>query len=284
MRPIISYDDISLPYEPPSPETPSHPSQPPPQQSISSFAQAQAHLRPPKKRKRGNNNQGSTQAGTSNDNALVQSPPKPTSQPPTSKVEEEEEEEESRDLTHEEIWDDSALIEAWNAATEEYENYHGPEKDWKKEPVHKSPLWYNVPPKPSKMSQSKAQTQANANAAQNEENSTPVDFDAFVPTHDPTLGLSSSSNVLGEAQDAGDAMTAPFLSAPGPLVSRDDAFSKALGAMYWAGYWTAAYHYSGQNASKRTEEEEEFDEGLGENGEADRDADEVDMDLLPTQR
>ena len=35
--------------------------------------------------------------------------------------EEEEEEEESRDLTHEEIWDDSALIDAWNSATAEYE-------------------------------------------------------------------------------------------------------------------------------------------------------------------
>jgi hypothetical protein len=31
------------------------------------------------------------------------------------------EEEESRELTHEEIWDDSALIDAWNSATAEYE-------------------------------------------------------------------------------------------------------------------------------------------------------------------
>lgn len=35
--------------------------------------------------------------------------------------EEEEEDEGSRELTYEEIWDDSALIDAWNAATEEYE-------------------------------------------------------------------------------------------------------------------------------------------------------------------
>ena len=34
---------------------------------------------------------------------------------------EREEGEESRELTYEEIWDDSALIDAWNAATEEYE-------------------------------------------------------------------------------------------------------------------------------------------------------------------
>lgn len=33
----------------------------------------------------------------------------------------EDEEDESRNLTHEEIWDDSALIAAWDAANEEYE-------------------------------------------------------------------------------------------------------------------------------------------------------------------
>jgi hypothetical protein len=49
--------------------------------------------------------------------------------------------EESRELTHEEIWDDSALIEAWNAATEEYEAFNGPDKGWKSDPIHKSPLY-----------------------------------------------------------------------------------------------------------------------------------------------
>lgn len=34
---------------------------------------------------------------------------------------EDNDEEESRDLTHEEIWDDSALVDAWNSATAEYE-------------------------------------------------------------------------------------------------------------------------------------------------------------------
>ena len=35
--------------------------------------------------------------------------------------EEEFYEEESRELTHDEIWDDSALIDAWNSAAAEYE-------------------------------------------------------------------------------------------------------------------------------------------------------------------
>lgn len=47
---------------------------------------------------------------------------------------------EGRELTHDEMWDDSALIDAWDAAMEEYEAFHGPDKGWQKEPVHKSPL------------------------------------------------------------------------------------------------------------------------------------------------
>lgn len=48
--------------------------------------------------------------------------------------------EEGRELTHEEIWDDSALVNAWEAATQEYEAYHGSEKAWKTETVNKAPL------------------------------------------------------------------------------------------------------------------------------------------------
>jgi hypothetical protein len=85
-RPLVSYDDITLPYQPTKP--------------------------PPKKRKRNHEKSVSEQA----------------------------EEEESRELTHEEIWDDSALVNAWEAATEEYEACHGSEKAWKTQAVNKAPL------------------------------------------------------------------------------------------------------------------------------------------------
>ena len=39
--------------------------------------------------------------------------------------------------------------------------------------------------------------------------------------------------------ESGDAGSLPFGAAP---PSADDAFSRALGAMYWCGYWTAVYH------------------------------------------
>ena len=89
-RSLVSYDDITLPYQPSKP--------------------------PPKRRKRNQQKSVSEEAFDY------------------------EEEEESRELTHEEIWDDSALVNAWEAATEEYEAYHGSKKAWKTETINKAPL------------------------------------------------------------------------------------------------------------------------------------------------
>lgn len=102
-RSIVSYDDITLPYDAPQ-------SKPQP---------------PPKKRRRNNNNNKKVPQHWDD---------------PAPAEDEAMDGEESRELTQEEIWDDSALIDAWNAAMEEYEAFHGPDKGWKKEPVHKSPL------------------------------------------------------------------------------------------------------------------------------------------------
>ncbi|KAF7437336.1 hypothetical protein PC9H_004175 [Pleurotus ostreatus] len=245
MRPIVSYDDISLPYQPPDegPQTTTNSSPLP---------------RRPKKRK---NNNSHNSGGVYDQQAA----PRPD---PTVQVDEQEVYDgdlESRDLTHDEIWDDSALIEAWNAAAEEYKTYHGPEKDWKKEPVHKSPLWYNIPPDPQKFKQKSVingaakSAQPDASSAIDTENSKPMDFDAFIPTHDPSLGLPN-----GNMPSMDDPMNQGIIAPSGPLVSPDEAFSKALGAMYWAGYWTAAYHYSRQQSTQQSmvdevavEEEEE---------------------------
>jgi hypothetical protein len=46
----------------------------------------------------------------------------------------------SPEIEKTEIWDDSALVDAWDAAQQEYEMYHGKVKNWKNEPVKKSPL------------------------------------------------------------------------------------------------------------------------------------------------
>jgi hypothetical protein len=93
-RALVSYDDITLPYQPTKP--------------------------PPKKRRKNQQKAAPEEAFTDPNDY--------------------EEGEESRELTHEEIWDDSALLNAWEAATDEYEAYHGSQKAWKTETVNKAPL------------------------------------------------------------------------------------------------------------------------------------------------
>ncbi|KAG6848733.1 hypothetical protein H0H87_003491, partial [Tephrocybe sp. NHM501043] len=120
-------------------------------------------------------------------------------------------EDEGHELTHDEIWDDSALIDAWNAATEEYEAYNGPDKGWKKEPIHKSPLWYNVPKTTTKDAPSTSNGQVSLpTPAPEEENSRPFDFNTFTPSHDPSLDMPVPA--LGA-----DSVPQFLSDAPGPM-------------------------------------------------------------------
>ncbi|KAH0577962.1 hypothetical protein J132_04948 [Termitomyces sp. J132] len=100
--------------------------------------------------------------------------------------------EEGCDLTHDEIWDDSALIDVWDAATEEYKAYHGPDQGWKKEAIHKSPLWYNTP----KVKDSHASSNGKISIPESDEqeNSQPLDFDTFMPSHNPALDVFGPEN------------------------------------------------------------------------------------------
>ncbi|EJF58766.1 hypothetical protein BD309DRAFT_971366 [Dichomitus squalens] len=289
MRPIISYDDITTPQPalPPPPPNPKH-------QANSSNPQP-----PAKKRKTGPNQR---QRGAANGRVgqPVQHWDDPGNQgmqmsyddaPRQTEVrgEEEEEwdeEEESRELSHDEIWDDSALIDAWNSAAAEYEAFHGPGKSWKQEPVKKSPLWYNVPPeKTSKGKLKAAPSKTNGIAVEAEMNgrteaadSSPLNFDTFVPTHDPSLA------------PAGPSLSVPAINAAtlgsgaeAAIVSQDEAFSNAMTAMYWSGYWTAVYHCrrnesAPQNGAAEEYAADQIEDGLEEGEEDD------DEDMLPAQR
>jgi hypothetical protein len=105
------------------------------------------------------------------------------------------------------------------------------------------PRWYNVPPSPSRLK--KSTTVASAGpaptpdaSADKEDNSHPLNFDTFIPTHDPSL---APPYPHGKVPDySGYSLPEP----PGPMVSQDEAFTRAMGAMYWAGYYSAIYHVS----------------------------------------
>ncbi|KAJ3751191.1 hypothetical protein DFH05DRAFT_1539437 [Lentinula detonsa] len=262
MRPVVSYDDITLPYESPSTVV----------QEASKVTSNKTSSS--KKRKRKSRHSAAAASGNQG---------KPGQNRLNGTEDDEDadylEVEESRELAHEEIWDDSALIEAWNAATEEYKAYHGPDKGWKNEPVHKSPLWYNTPPLPSKKQKTShllppsilvgAATSVEAHNlnpdisasagsdAAFESDSKPLDFNTFIPTHDAGLSIPvlPASQTLQEGSagiDFSSHYATTVLSGnPGEMVSQDEAFKRALEATYWSGYWTAMYH--SQNHKKHTE-------------------------------
>jgi len=140
--------------------------------------------------------------------------------------------------------------------------------------------WYNIPPaKPVKdksKGKSKDLSQPAVNGAhlknqipqktvpvgapkeEADANSVPLDFNTFVPHHDPSLSAQTQMpfpfpphppSVPEAARTHVDGIAAQHLismpgtpSAASPASGADEAFSNALGAMYWAGYWMAMYH------------------------------------------
>ena len=153
-----------------------------------------------------------------------------------------------------------------------------------------SDRWYNIPPdEPITVTkEAKGKTKSNANGASSAEGrsyeapgaqgsevetSMPLNFETFVPTHDPSLAFPNPQHpppVPGTTQshlkDIASHYSAmlsgsPFQGSGGApatesaahsgavSVSVDEAFSRATSAMYWCGYWTAVYHVSASSLS-----------------------------------
>ncbi|TFK91527.1 hypothetical protein K466DRAFT_582745 [Polyporus arcularius HHB13444] len=296
MRQIVSYDDIATPQPTTSPT-----------KSQTNPAEAQP---PAKKRKTGpNQRQGGSRPQQHWDDPGNQAPPMNYDDVPApassttigtgvdveaAGAEEEyyEEEEESRELSHDEIWDDSALIDAWNSAAAEYEAYHGPGKSWKNEMVKKSPLWYNVPP--ATTSKSKQNATAPSGSAETVTNGTstheaaadagfgadsaPLNFDTFVSSHDPSLAAAAGSLLTVPTMDG---MSGPGTGSEMAMASQDEAFSRAMTAMYWSGYWTAVYHARRNESAQHGSAQVNSDGAQQEEEGVEEDEDE---EMLPAQR
>ncbi|KII86513.1 hypothetical protein PLICRDRAFT_165108 [Plicaturopsis crispa FD-325 SS-3] len=296
MRPLVSYDDISAPasgflHQPPEIGTHDPPARPPPAKKRKKNQRNKPRREQPQQPQQRvqhwddpGNPDASMSYGYADGNDFQEE-----------EWEDGEEEDESRELTQQEIWDDSALIEAWNAATEEYEAYNGPDKGWKNGPVNKSPLWYNVPYTQKDTQKAEVQESPGALAhdaslvnnitnATGEADSQPVNFDTFVPNHDPTLDMPVPHHPPPAPAD----FSSHYLpQPPGPLVSMDEAFSRALGAMYWGGYWTAVYHCQRSASVKRPARGEDVDEQEESNVEEEDSKDDEGKDsgeFLSTQR
>ena len=79
------------------------------------------------------------------------------------------------------------------------------------------------------------------------DNSHPVNFDTFIPRHDPSLcdaKHGTDENLGNDATGAWRGIVPPAASDMSTQVTSNEAFERAMGAWYWAGYWTGVYHVS----------------------------------------
>ncbi|KAF8995925.1 hypothetical protein BDQ17DRAFT_1365075 [Cyathus striatus] len=153
---------------------------------------------------------------------------------------------------------------------EEYEAYNGPDKGWKNKIANKSTTSTenNV--------ETNGTTSMEGKAA--EDDSQPLNFDIFVPTHDPSLNQGPGKAPVHSADES----YIP-LEGIGTPVSRDEAFKNALNATYWAGYWTAMPRTF--FAKKSTyKDAEKLREDEGENKEPEDEEVKVEDEFVFTQR
>lgn len=93
-----------------------------------------------------------------------------------------------------------------------------------------------MPPKEKKTNGAAPATQVDDTPAA--QDSAPHDVSTFVPSHDPSL--SGPLHVQPETGHYDQYLAGPTSGAA--CAGQDEAFSRALSATYWAGYWTAVYH------------------------------------------
>ncbi|KAL2264139.1 hypothetical protein VTK26DRAFT_1660 [Humicola hyalothermophila] len=147
--------------------------------------------------------------------------------------------------THDDIWDDSALVDSWNQALAEYKKYHSIHaKGGTIEDIQSSPVpaprrnavpETNVTGEPlSGQEGQEEEGEADENAPMGESNET------------PNLTISDGQG-SGDANKQGDRVQAggPTLFPPGPQVLlgtvQDEELKKLLMSWYYAGYYTGLY-------------------------------------------
>ncbi|PCH33122.1 hypothetical protein WOLCODRAFT_134938 [Wolfiporia cocos MD-104 SS10] len=217
MRQIISYDGITSPQTLHAAQPNSHPSSSQQPSKKRRMNPTNGYTKRHNKKKRGSTRQGSSHTYASSGSAQAAQ---------TDGVEGEDEED--CELTHEEIWDDSALIDAWDTAMAEYRALHGQGGDWKQAAAEGQPQSQN-----GSMSQTSSANKSNTDAPAtpslpHKNNAAAEDTQYMMP---PSLNMAEfdfSTFSLPESQSE--------------TVSQDEAFTRALSTMYWAGYYTAIYH------------------------------------------
>ncbi|KAK1639672.1 hypothetical protein BDP81DRAFT_181403 [Colletotrichum phormii] len=139
------------------------------------------------------------------------------------------------EMSHNEMWDDSALIESWNEALDEYKKYHS---------IHAKGGKLKDLDLPEKTEEAQTVDDAQTQAVDQPE----IADDAAEGT-DKTKGL-SSTDVQDQADSTGAPPMAKANGPPGPATMgpqsllgsvQDEGLKRLLMSWYYAGYYTGLY-------------------------------------------
>ncbi|OIW27566.1 hypothetical protein CONLIGDRAFT_438663 [Coniochaeta ligniaria NRRL 30616] len=150
-------------------------------------------------------------------------------------------------MNHDEIWDDSALIESWNDALAEYKKYHS---------IHvKGGSVYDLPPnEPQIRPDAKPETRGS---------SQPMDESEVEERHETAIGDAQSDDARQGEKSLDDGARPPAVAGPagsgvlGPQMLlgsvQDEGLKKLLMSWYYAGYYTGLYEGQQQQAKQQSQ-------------------------------
>ncbi|KAL2160224.1 hypothetical protein VTH06DRAFT_1397 [Thermothelomyces fergusii] len=148
--------------------------------------------------------------------------------------------------THEEIWDDSVLVESWNQALEEYKKYHsihakgGSVDDILNGADETTRSNTEAKPEPG-VADEAARSQEGAEAEADVDETVPMEESdaASVPT------ISDVQDSVNANKKQGDVQRARASPRPGPQIVlgtvQDEELKNLLMSWYYAGYYTGLY-------------------------------------------
>ncbi|KAM3420942.1 hypothetical protein BST61_g4176 [Cercospora zeina] len=142
----------------------------------------------------------------------------------------------NQELTHDELWDDSALVNSWNDALEEYKKYHslarkGEKVDMAQDTDIKAPVL------------SKAAAYLNTNGTSKPSTAAPINFAASSKQSDQSASNQPSS-ATATATAARPPTAPPGLSSlPQALIgsAQNEDLKNIMMSWYYAGYYTGLY-------------------------------------------
>ncbi|KAL8397820.1 hypothetical protein RB594_004504 [Gaeumannomyces avenae] len=153
------------------------------------------------------------------------------------------------DLSNGDVWDDSALIDSWNQALDEYKKYHS---------IYAGKSKGLQPPSPSHRPPAASTTSAPGPEAADVPESQKLDAKTEtnkVPTVPGTRETSAGKETTDSVADPNGVANARIAPPPEALIGsvQDEGLKSMLMAWYYAGYYTGLYEGQ-QKASAQQEQ------------------------------